>query len=478
MGIVPRQVYAEAGASFPPEEPGDLSQEYIDNSRPVSVEGEVTNLRSEDGKHFKLTDGTFLSVSYYEPIHYLDSEGNWQDIDNSLYLDKDGKSYSTKENGGHSFSLAKDLSSGELVTTFQGDFSVSMKLLGGYDETSAMEIRERGKEKPADETKSWTADDLMPRNLSSKVIYKDVFKDVDIEYTLHGFDLKEQIVLNEKGDQTSFDFLLSFEGLSATLSENGSVLLQDSEGTPIYTIPVPFMEDAMGRTSYDVWYELTETEDGIIFTVTAGSEWLSAEDRVYPVRIDPTLYARTTNNDNTSSANTYTTYTLSYYPGTGIGTWAGLPQHLFIGYDPSSGATRGYVHFHNLPSVPSGSEVIGAYYGIYLFSPYWDGYYGYYGVNSSQIPLELREVTSQKPSWYNSYYDWFINLSWNDQYSMSYGPIVDYEAADWGSAGGWLRWDVSGLAKKWYTEGTENRTVMICSSEESSYYDYYYAWIR
>ncbi|MBQ9911686.1 MAG: hypothetical protein IJM49_01510, partial [Firmicutes bacterium] len=106
MGIVPRQVYAEAGASFPPEEPGDLSQEYIDNSRPVSVEGEVTNLRSEDGKHFKLTDGTFLSVSYYEPIHYLDSEGNWQDIDNSLYLDKDGKSYSTKENGGHSFSLA------------------------------------------------------------------------------------------------------------------------------------------------------------------------------------------------------------------------------------------------------------------------------------------------------------------------------------------------------------------------------------
>ncbi len=476
--VIPQQVYAEAGASFPPEEPGDLSQEYIDNSRPVSVEGEVIGLRSEDGKHFKLTDGTFLSVSYYEPVHYLDSEGNWQDIDNSLYLDKDGKSYSTKENGGHSFSLAKDLSSGDLAEAKCDDLSVSMKLLGEYNESSSLETKERETAKPRSETEGWKAEDLIPKDLYSKVIYEDVFDGIDIEYTLHGFDLKEQIVLNEKGDQTSFDFLLSFEGLSASLEENGSITLKDSEETPVYTIPAPFMEDKVGHISYDVWYELTETEDGIIFTVTAGSEWLSAEDRVYPVRIDPTLYARTTNNDNTSSANTYTTYTLSYYPGTGIGTWAGLPQHLFIGYDPSSGATRGYVHFHNLPSVPSGSEVIGAYYRIYLFNPYWDGYYGYYGVNTSQIPLELREVTSQKPSWYNSYYDWFINLSWNDQYSMSYGPIVDYEAADWGSAGGWLSWDVSGLAKKWYTEGTENRTVMICSSEESSYYDYYYAWIR
>jgi len=47
---------------------------------------EVTELREENTKHFRLEDGTYLAASYVAPVHYKDEEGKWQDIDNRLFL--------------------------------------------------------------------------------------------------------------------------------------------------------------------------------------------------------------------------------------------------------------------------------------------------------------------------------------------------------------------------------------------------------
>ena len=47
---------------------------------------EVDVLREENVKHFALPDGTYQAVVYGEPIHELDENGQWQEIDNSLYL--------------------------------------------------------------------------------------------------------------------------------------------------------------------------------------------------------------------------------------------------------------------------------------------------------------------------------------------------------------------------------------------------------
>lgn len=81
--IVPNQIFADIGSGANPSE-GYGYEESI-ASPAVFVEGEMPDLRSEDGKHFKLSDGSFISVSYGSSVHYLDSEGKWQDIDNSLF---------------------------------------------------------------------------------------------------------------------------------------------------------------------------------------------------------------------------------------------------------------------------------------------------------------------------------------------------------------------------------------------------------
>ena len=81
--MVPLSVYA------------DVIEMLTDNSEdavsipPVSEETEdlvfeVTELREQNVKHFRLPDGTFVAAQYKTAVHYLDDNGKWQDIDNSL----------------------------------------------------------------------------------------------------------------------------------------------------------------------------------------------------------------------------------------------------------------------------------------------------------------------------------------------------------------------------------------------------------
>lgn len=50
------------------------------------------------------------------------------------------------------------------------------------------------------------------------------------------------------------------------------------------------MEDAVGEISFGVELQLEESgeESTYAVTVSADNDWLDADDRVYPVRIDPT----------------------------------------------------------------------------------------------------------------------------------------------------------------------------------------------
>lgn len=54
---------------------------------------EVIELRDESVKHFKLEDGSYVAVQYDTAVHYLDGNGRWQDIDNTL--SSNGSEYST-----------------------------------------------------------------------------------------------------------------------------------------------------------------------------------------------------------------------------------------------------------------------------------------------------------------------------------------------------------------------------------------------
>lgn len=59
-----------------------------------------------------------------------------------------------------------------------------------------------------------------------------------------------------------------------------------------FTIPAPFMYDANGESSDDVYYELEPSENGnYAFAVVARDEWINAAERAFPVTIDPQIVA-------------------------------------------------------------------------------------------------------------------------------------------------------------------------------------------
>ena len=58
---------------------------------PVTIVAEEDSLRGEREKHFRMSDGSYIAVSYNDSIHYQDDSGSWKEIDNRLTEKKDSK---------------------------------------------------------------------------------------------------------------------------------------------------------------------------------------------------------------------------------------------------------------------------------------------------------------------------------------------------------------------------------------------------
>lgn len=58
----------------------------------------------------------------------------------------------------------------------------------------------------------------------------------------------------------------------------------------IFTIPAPYMYDAVGAESENVCYEIKTGENGEIrLSVIADCGWINSEERVFPVTVDPQI---------------------------------------------------------------------------------------------------------------------------------------------------------------------------------------------
>ena len=490
LQIAPLQAFATTDETVPPEEVVEAAEI---TAPAAGVVGEVDDLRSEDGKHFRLSDGSFLSVSYGMPVHYTDEDGQWQDIDNTLTFQQGADSYVTAENGEAVTAFSADLSKGHLATAAWGDTSVSMGLMqpsqlrsiladpeedaadavspngeplqSDYNADAAAEVEATPATMSLSQEDGWKAEDLMPEKLSSTVLYRDVYPGVDLRYTAFSYNLKEQIIVREKQDSYRYDFLLELKGLTAKMQEDGSVVLSDSEGNAVYGIPAPYMEDAKGASSTAVSYTIQEVENGIVLTVTADPEWVNSA--AFPVTIDPTLWAEVRRSNTDEKADMHATYVIQGHPKTVMGK----PQDIYLGYGSYTDAHEqwGFFHVRVLPQIPSGSVVIGGSYNLYSYRMDLDKDWGYSHEGCPELPLELCEVTGAKPSSYASYYDWFKNMSWNNKPAVNEKNVIDYTVISESSQGNYVGWDMTRLVKKWYAEGTENRTFAILPSDRGTY---------
>jgi RHS repeat-associated protein len=140
---------------------------------------------------------------------------------------------------------------------------------------------------------------LKPVAKGSTVTYQDALGGADLEYVVGAGRVKENIVLAERPDRPlQFVFTLDTDGLVPKARKDGSIALYGAlPHTPVMVIPAPYMTDAkkadrtvFGQTySTDVTQKLTRDGKSWKLTVTPDAKWLAAQERQYPVVIDPTI---------------------------------------------------------------------------------------------------------------------------------------------------------------------------------------------
>lgn len=435
--------------------------------------GEVEEFRTENTKHYRHKDGTYTAAVYSEPVHYLNSSGEWQDIDNTLALNNSRKSVSgkatyTPKSSSLDIRIPQDFSGGQFLTIGKDGYIVGMRLKTSDTismSTTAEKIDLSSVKAEIDNNYGSikTSDvDILASNSSSKlsideankeemklenkvsaVNYKNIFDGADLQYVITPSKVKENIIVNKKQDTYVYKFELALNGLVPVQQDNGSINLYENveDEEAVFVIETPYMYDANEDTSFDVSMSLS----GNILTVTANSEWINDENRAFPVIIDPTLSTNaSTFYDATANKNTPIMNFDSYkflYAGNGL-----------------LNLRRTYFKF-NLPYLPDGSVVTNATLEIKQHDV---------DLGDESVKLLAFDLT-ESASWSES------SITWNNQplSKDKNGPRdnpdlkkLDYELFKVENDKGQIySFNLTKAVKNWY-EGATNNGIMITSSDE------------
>ena len=501
---------AQAFAKLTPDNDGPV---FTDIAKPIiDIMGEDNSRREGNIKHFLLDDKSYEAVVYTDPVHYKEN-GKWQDIDNTITEEADAAIYETAATGEMSkaivsaadkkiftntkndfkIKVAKNTTASQLVRITKGKFELGWSLAGlssvtgekiAKDLSSLNSMSERDKK-------------LVLPNLQEDIKFIDALPGTDITYQIQSAKVKENFVLKAKqsgpvvytinldlknleaklNTDNSISFMSTDENLSKELrdqkygnSKSGlekasqeSITAQQrndmkeaeaeykkdySEPVEIYKIPAPMMYDAKGEECRDFRIELVSAKSGTGYELTMipNEEWLQDSQRAYPVTIDPTVET-TLDASLISDAHVSSGYaTTNYYNSVIVKT--GNPSA------GSSGINRTYVKL-TLPTITSSSIITSAIYKMKLYNTY----------NNSDV-VNLHEVTG---SWTET------GITWNNKASYASSKVEDYTIIN-GTNGTEVKWDITSLAKGWYSNKPYNGLMLKDHDETTgSYIDYYSA---
>lgn len=393
---------------------------------------EITSLREERVKHFRLPGGKIAAVSYGVPVHEMSEDGTWQDVDNRLV--SSGNEYATANT---KVKFAKKISGNEsLFTLWEGNAKMTLRLSGAVKKTEGVVAEESAPPENATELgkKAYLS------HLSSRITYADILAGVDLEYVVTPTGIKENIIVKEKAEEYRYTFLLDLNNLTPTVTEAGGILLQNAEGETVFAIPSGVMVDAEGAVSRGVTYTLAPAggTGKYTLTVAADAAWINAEGRAFPVTVDPPITA--------GGAEAADTTVAFGFPNTNYG---GL-EYLYLGQ-----GTDIYYKTTSLPTLPDYAVVAGAELTLTLAN---DGYNG----GASAYAYQVAE-------------EWNVDsFTWQDRNDDAigegrYDPYFLYEAnLSSLSAGGTVSFTVTRAVKEWYQNASSNQGLCIHLEEETA----------
>ncbi|MCH5296100.1 MAG: RHS repeat protein, partial [Ruminococcus sp.] len=407
-----------------------------------NIVSEITEERDKYSKQFRLDDGTYMAVSYNQPIHYKNDDGEWVEYNNSLInsseataTDDEVLTYSEDSTDGYTnqssdikVNYSKKSKENNMIKIKANDYSISW----GYKNTNKVNATIVNNDEELKGNDKYT----VLKNQISETIYENIYDNVDIQYFTTSVGIKENIILKDANAQNEFSIQYKFNTLTAESVNEKLIELKDKSGNTVYSIEAPYMVDAKGRTSTQLIMSIIEQKNGkLTVKLTADKDFLSSPDCQYPVTIDPTFTTKQ------GWGKTSCAYVDDAHPNTsyGYGSSTGYTGTIFVG-SFGSGNYLSYIKLNELPALNKGDIIVNATLNTHLYiNDFYDDMY-----------ISAHQVTS---SWSQS------TITYNNRPSNN-STVLDYEKITPKSSDVWHDWDITKIVKQWYN-GTANYGIML-----------------
>ncbi|MBE6548715.1 MAG: DNRLRE domain-containing protein, partial [Ruminococcaceae bacterium] len=383
--------------------------------------GEITSERTLDTKVFRMSDGSYTAAVYPVQVHY-EENGEMKEIDYRFEeITVDGESFLETKNGPVSVRIPSTISDESEVVFASGEHSISFSLssieeieaetfesavdedrLAALSESIGAQLlsdenfedlysKAKAEVKTLDVEVESAVEELRGLIMSApgattSAKYESVMNGIDLNYSISGTTLKEEIVLNRQASALkTFSFVLDAGTLTPVLNLDNSVSLNNSDGEEQLRIASPFMYDAIGAESTDIDVTLSENSDGTYtYKLAPDKKWVASAARIYPVRIDPPV----------TDSSFYTVKDTTGAFDTSVGNLSNVGElnYLKVGkrYNAGTGTTQEVqaMLYSPIPEViNSTTNIINAY--IYLY-----GYAGGFSSCPNDMQINAYMITS------------------------------------------------------------------------------------
>ena len=198
------------------------------------------------------------------------------------------------------------------------------------------------------------------------------------------------------------------------------------------------MIDAKGETSTEIKVDIEGEEGKYTLSITPSKKWLNDKKSVYPVTIDPVVSTSKDVRDIEDSM---------VHSRVDLANNNYIQAHLNRVGNGEYGAARTFIKFKLPSEITSAEMVLKAQLNLAL----WED-------SKGRSQINVHKVLGD---WSSS------NITWNNQPGYN-GRVEDYAMVS-GKVCDWYSWDITSIAKEWFTTGNNYGLVLKSEGDGGGY---------